>query len=202
MIRVLIAEDAAMVRGALVALLALEDDLDVIAEVGRGDEIVPAAQRWTPDVAVIDVGLPGLDGLSAAAQLRDRVPGCRVLILTGLSRPGTLRRVLDADIDGFLMKDAPPQQLADAVRKVALREPVFHPGLALAAWGDTANPLTLREAEVLLLSAEGAGPREIAQRLHLSTGTVRNYLTIIVDKLNARNRIDAVRIAQDAGWLH
>lgn len=191
-----------MIRGALVALLGMEDDLDVIAEVGRGDEIVPAALKWTPDVAVIDVDLPGLDGLSAAGQLRDCVPGCRVLILTGLSRPGILRRALDSGIDGFLVKDAPADQLAEAVRKVAVREPTFDPGLALAAWASGANPLTLREAEVLLLTGEGAGPREIATRLYLSAGTVRNYLTTIVDKLNARNRMDAVRIAEMAGWLH
>jgi two-component system response regulator DesR len=201
-IRILIAEDATMIRGALIALLTLEDDLDVIAEVGRGDEIVPAAQRWIPDVAVIDVDLPGLDGLTAAKQLRSKVPDCRVLILTGLGLPGTLRRAMDAEIGGFLRKDAPPAQLADAVRKVAAREHAFDPGLALAAWVNGSNPLTLREAEILLLAAEGTDPREIGTRLHLSAGTVRNYLTTIVDKLNARNRIDAVRIAQEAGWLH
>jgi two-component system, NarL family, response regulator DesR len=202
MIKVLIAEDEALIRGALVALLRLERDLDIIAEAGRGDEIVPAARRRAPDVAVIDVDLPGLDGLSAARQLRTCLPECRVLILTGLGRPSTLRRAVAAGIDGYLMKDAPPQQLAEAIRNVAARKPTFDPQLALAVWDSAGNPLTLREAEVLQLSAEGLGPREIAGRLHLSAGTVRNYLTAVVDKLNARNRMDAVRVAQEADWLY
>lgn len=191
-----------MIRGALVALLELEGDLSVVAEAGRGDEIVSAALECKPNVAIIDVGLPGLDGVDAVGQLRKNLPECRVLILTGLGRPGTLRRALAAEVDGFLMKDAPPDQLADAVRKVVAGQSVFDPELALAAWGSGKNPLTLREAEMLRLTAEGADPREIATRLYLSTGTVRNYLTSAVDKLNARNRMDAIRIAQEAGWLY
>jgi two-component system, NarL family, response regulator DesR len=200
-IRVLVAEAAAMIRGGLVALLGLEDDLTVIAEVGRGDEILTAAQRWQPDVALIDADLPGLDGLSAARQLRSHMPDCRLLITICPSRPGTVRRALDAGIDSFVMKDAPPEHLADAVRKAAAGERVFNPELALAAVRDGVSPLTLRQAEVLLLTAQGASPQEIAARLHLSSGTVRNYLTCVVRKLNARNRMDAVRIAKEAGWL-
>ncbi|MER7131763.1 response regulator transcription factor [Streptosporangium saharense] len=201
MIRVLIAEDVNMIRGALVALLELEEDLTVVAEVGDGDRIVPEAVRHRPDVALIDVGLPGLDGISAATRLRETLPGCRTLILTGLGRPGTLHRAIEAKVFGYVLKDAPPEELAHAVRAVADGQHVFDPKLALAAWNDGANPLTLREAEVLRLAGSGAGAREIAACLSLSPGTVRNYLTAIVAKLNARNLIDALRLAQESGWL-
>ncbi|EMF55886.1 response regulator transcription factor [Streptomyces bottropensis] len=201
MIRILLAEDMHMVRGALVALLTLEDDLTVVAEVERGDRIVPTALECEPDVAVIDVDLPGLDGLSAAAQLAGRLPSCRTLILTSLGRPGTLRKALAAQVGGFLLKDAPPDRLADAVRDVAAGKRVIDPQLALAAFDNGENPLTPRETEVLRMAADGAEAADIASRLFLSVGTVRNYLTTVVTKLNARNRVDAIRVARESGWL-
>ncbi|RSS36610.1 response regulator transcription factor [Streptomyces sp. WAC08241] len=200
-IRILLAEDMHMVRGALVALLGLQEDLSVVCEVARGDEIVQAALEHRPDVAVIDVDLPGLDGLSAAARLRERMPECRILILTNLGRPGTLRRALMAQVSGYLLKDAPPGELASAIRRVAAGQRVIDPQLALDTWNSEETPLTEREAEVLQLAAEGRDPAEIAKVLRLSLGTVRNYLTTIVSKLNARNRVDAIRTAREAGWL-
>ncbi|MFI2289912.1 response regulator transcription factor [Streptomyces niveus] len=200
-IRILIAEDMNMVRGALVALLNLQDDLEVVCEVERGDQIVDMALKHRPEVAIIDIDLPGVDGLSAATQLRERLPECGALILTSLGRPGTLRRALEARVSGYLLKDAPSAELATAVRRVAAGQRAFDPELALAAWGEFENPLTDREAQVLRLTAEGAEAREIASVLRLSAGTVRNYLTTIVTKLNARNRVDAIRIARDADWL-
>ncbi|MFC4497380.1 DNA-binding response regulator [Streptomyces ovatisporus] len=201
MIRILLAEDMHMVRGALVALLDLEDDFEVVCELERGDEVVAAALDKRPDVAVIDIDLPGLDGLSAASMLHERMPECRTLILTSLGRPGTLRRALAARVSGYLLKDAPPKELAAAVRRVAAGHRAVDPQLALAAWGGTDSPLTDRETEVLRLAAEGAEAPEIASLLHLSTGTVRNYLTTVVTKMNARNRVDAIRIARESGWL-
>ncbi|EME97422.1 response regulator transcription factor [Streptomyces mobaraensis NBRC 13819 = DSM 40847] len=201
MIRILLAEDMHMVRGALVALLDLEPDIEVVCQLERGDEIVEAALRHRPDVAVIDIDLPGTDGLTAAAELRERLPECRTLILTNLGRPGTLRRALAAHVSGYLLKDAPPDELAAAIRRVAAGQRAIDPELALAAWGGAESPLTARETEVLRLAAEGAEAGEIAARLHLSAGTVRNYLTTVVTKLNARNRVDAIRIARDSGWL-
>ncbi|MGW3953163.1 response regulator transcription factor [Streptomyces sp. NPDC004752] len=201
MIRILLAEDMNMVRGALVALLNLQDDLEVICEVERGDEIVDMALKHRPDVAIIDIDLPGVDGLSAATLLRERLPQCRTLILTSLGRPGTLRRALEARVSGYLLKDAPSGELALAVRRVAAGQRAVDPELALAAWGEFESPLTDRETQVLRLAAEGAEAREIASMLRLSAGTVRNYLTTIVNKLNARNRVDAIRIAREADWL-
>ncbi|CAL9618817.1 response regulator transcription factor [Streptomyces sp. enrichment culture] len=201
MIRILLAEDMHMVRGALVALLALEGDLRVVAEVERGDVIVGKALECRPDVAVIDVDLPGMDGLSAAERLTQQLPSCRTLILTSLGRPGTLRKALAAQVGGFLLKDAPPDRLADAVRQVAAGRRVIDPQLALAAFDNGENPLSPREAEVLRLAADGAEAAEIAGKLFLSVGTVRNYLTTVVTKLNARNRVDAIRLARDNGWL-
>lgn len=201
MIRILLAEDTNMVRGALVALLNLESDLEVVAEVDNGDLIEPTALAVKPDVAVLDIDLPGMDGLSAASRLRVVLPSCRTLMLTSLGRPGTLRKALDAQVTGFLLKDAPPSQLADSVRKVARGERVIDKELALAAWDSQQNPLTPREMEVLQLAAAGAEVSEISKSLYLSAGTVRNYLTTILNKLNARNRLDAVRLATEAGWL-
>ncbi|WP_282702195.1 response regulator transcription factor [Streptomyces sp. CC219B] len=201
MIRILLAEDMHMVRGALVALLALERDLTVVAEVDRGDRIVPTALECRPDVAIIDVDLPGLDGLSAAAQLSRELPSCRTLILTSLGRPGTLRKALAAQVGGFLLKDAPPDRLADAVRDVRAGKRVIDPQLALAALDNGENPLTPRETEVLRMAADGAEAADIARLLFLSVGTVRNYLTTVVTKLNARNRVDAIRVARENGWL-
>ncbi|MET7643295.1 response regulator transcription factor [Streptomyces sp. NPDC005426] len=200
-LRLLLAEDMNMVRGALVALLSLEDDFEVVAELERGDMIVDAALACRPDVAVIDIDLPGLDGLSAAARLKEKLPECRTLILTSLGRPGTLRRALTAQVNGYLLKDAPPGELANAVRRVAAGHRVIDPDLALAVWGTAETPLTERETEVLRLAAEGLEAGEIAKQLHLAPGTVRNYLTTVVTKLLARNRVDAIRIAREAGWL-
>jgi two-component system response regulator DesR len=200
-IRILLAEDTHMVRGALVALLSLEPDIEVVAEVDRGDLIEAAALQHEPDIAVIDIDMPGMDGVSAAGRLREVMPGCRSLILTSLGRPGMLHRALAAHVSGFLLKDAPASRLADAIRRISNGERVIDSELALAAWEGGHNPLTGRETEVLKLAAEGADIVEIASRLYLSHGTVRNYLTTIVTKLNARNRLDAVRIAEQAGWL-
>lgn len=190
-----------MIQGALVALLQLEPDLHVVSTVDRGDTIVAAALESKPDAAVIDIDLPGIDGLTAAAELHERLPSCRTLILTSLGRPGTLRRALSAQVSGFLLKDSPPSQLALAVRSVATGRRVVDPQLALSAWDSPENPLSPRELEVLRLAARGADAAEIAGCLYLSKGTVRNYLTAIVGKLGARNRIDAIRIAEEAGWL-
>jgi two-component system response regulator DesR len=200
-IKVMIAEDVHMVRGALVALLRLESDIEVVAEVAGGDEILPTAKAIRPDVAVIDIDLPGKDGLTAATELREQLPECRTLILTSLGRPGTLRRALAAKVGGFLLKDAPPDKLASAIREVYVGRRVVDSDLALAAWDSADCPLTGREVEVLRLAADGANAVDIAARLYLSAGTVRNYLTTAVTKLNARNRVDAIRIAKEAGWL-
>ncbi|MFF0103555.1 MULTISPECIES: response regulator transcription factor [Streptomyces] len=201
MVRILLAEDVHMVRGALVALLELEHDLQVVASVDRGDLIVPSALETRPDVAVIDIDLPGTDGLTAAADLHQKVPECRTLMLTSLGRPGTLRRAMAARVSGFLLKDSPPSRLAQAVRSVAAGRRVIDPELALTAWEAPDNPLSPRETQVLRLAARGADAAEIADQLYLTQGTVRNYLTAIVDKLKARNRIDAIRIAEEAGWI-
>ncbi|MEU7895460.1 response regulator transcription factor [Nonomuraea sp. NPDC049152] len=201
MIRVLLAEDMHLVRGALVALLNLEPDIEVVAEVHTGDAVVPTAMAHRPDVAVIDVYLPVMDGLAAAAELHRLLPECRTLILTGLFRPGNLRRAVAAHTSGFMLKDAPPAQLAEAVRRVAAGDLVVDPELAMLALRKDDSPLTAREIDVLRLTAEGGDVAEIAARLFLSVGTVRNHLTTIVTKLNARSRVDAVRIAHDAGWL-
>ncbi|WP_216217123.1 response regulator transcription factor [Amycolatopsis aidingensis] len=201
MIKVLLAEDVQMVRGALVALLGLEQDIEVVASIANGDEILPAVKEKEPNVAVLDIDLPGLDGLSAAAQIHDIAPGTRTLILTSLGRPGTLRRALDARVNGFILKDAPISQLTDAIRAVSVGRRVIDTQLALSAWDGDQCPLTPRELEVLRLTADGADAAEIAGSLYLSVGTIRNYLTTVTTKLDARNRIDAVRIAKKSGWL-
>ncbi|WP_223198913.1 response regulator transcription factor [Solihabitans fulvus] len=201
MIRLLIAEDQHIVRGALVALLNLEDDLEVVAETGSGADVPPLALAHTPDVAVLDIDMPGMDGLSAAAALRERLPACRVLLLTGHGKPGHLRRALAAQVNGFLLKTAPLDDLTAAIRTVAAGGRVLDPSLAVTAWDLADNPLTPREKDVLTLTAGGAEAPEIAAELFLSAGTVRNHLTAIVGKLNARNRTDAVRIAREAGWI-
>ncbi len=200
-IKVLIAEDVHMVRGALVALLRMEPDIEVVAEVSGGNDIMPTARTTQPDVAVIDIDLPGKDGLTAAAELHEQLPTCRTLILTSLGRPGTLRRALAAKVGGFLLKDAPPDKLASAIRDVSIGRRVVDSDLALAAWDTADCPLTGREIEVLQMAADGANAVDIAARLYLSAGTVRNYLTTAVTKLNARNRVDAIRIAKESGWL-
>ena len=200
-IKLLLAEDVKMLRTALVALLEFEADLSVVADIERGDEIVPTALRTNPDVAIIDIDLPGLDGLTAAADLHERMPCCKSLILTSFGRPGTLRRALSAHVSGFLLKDAPPAGLVSAIREVNSGRRVIDPQLAMATWESQDNPLSRRETEILCMAARGADPAEIAAQLYLSLGTVRNYLTSIVMKLNARNRVDAIRIASEAGWI-
>jgi two-component system response regulator DesR len=197
----MIAEDVHMVRGALVALLSLESDIEVVAEVADGDHILPTARDAGPDVAVIDIDLPGKDGLTAAGELHEQLPEIRTLILTSLGRPGTLRRALAVKVDGFLLKDAPPDTLASAIREVSAGMRVVDRDLVLAAWDSTDCPLTGREIEVLRMAANGANVVDIAADMYLSAGTVRNYLTTTVGKLNARNRVDAIRIARDVGWL-
>jgi len=201
MIKVLLAEDVQMVRGALVALLNLESDIQVVASVASGNDIIPAVTRERPDVAVLDIDLPGMDGLSAAALIHEMEPQTRTLILTSLGRPGTLRRALDARVNGFILKDAPIDELADAIRGVSIGRRVIDSQLALAAWEGDECPLTPRELGVLRLAAGGDDAMEIAKRLFLSVGTVRNYLTAATTKLDARNRVDAVRIARAAGWF-
>ena len=190
-----------MIRGALTALIELEPGLKVVAAVGRGDDIVSSALDHRPDVAVIDIHLPGLDGLTAAAMLHDVMPTCKTLILTRLGRGGNLRRARDAHVSGYLLKDAPPDQLAAAIRSVAAGQRVIDPQLAVAAWESDSNPLSAREHEVLRMTADGMQPAAIAGALLLNIGTVRNHLTAIVTKLDARNRVDAVRKAYDEGWL-
>jgi two-component system, NarL family, response regulator DesR len=197
----MLAEDVRILRETLTAVLELEDDFVVVAAVGRGDEVLAAAAEFRPDVVVLDIDLPEMDGLTAARLLRDRMPDCRTLMLTGMARPGYLRRALAADVSGFLLKHSPPDELIEAIRKVAAGERVVDPQLALAALSTADSPLSPREADVLRLAATGAEPDEIAERLPLTRGTVRNYLSTAVMKLNARNRVDAIRIATDEGWL-
>ncbi|HEY7983232.1 MAG TPA: response regulator transcription factor [Ktedonobacterales bacterium] len=201
MIRVLLAEDQAMVRGALVALLALEGDIEIVAEVARGDVVLAQALESTPDVALLDIEMPGSDGLTAAAQLHERLPACRVLILTTFGRPGYLRRAMESGAAGFLLKDAPASQLADAIRRAMAGERVVDPALAAAALSEGRNPLTERERAVLVAGKDGASIAEIAAALYLSEGTVRNYLSVAMQKLGAHNRTEAARTAEQMGWL-
>jgi two-component system, NarL family, response regulator DesR len=200
-IRVLVAEDMRILADTLVAVLNLEDGIEVVAQVSDGEAIVPAVADNRADVAVVDIDLPGTDGLAAAARLHDQCPGCKVLILTALGSPANLRSALAAHVAGFLVKDTPAAGLAEAVRAVAAGGRVIDPRLALAALEIPDSPLSAREAEVLRAFAAGAGPAEIAADVHLSYGTVRNYLASAVTKLGARNKVDAVRIAAEAGWL-
>jgi two-component system response regulator DesR len=200
-IRLLVAEDQSLVRGAIVALLGLEPDLQVVADVARGDEVVPRALETRPDVALLDIEMPGLDGLSAAAQLRTALPACRVIVVTTFGRPGYLRRAMEAGATGFLLKDAPAGQLAEAIRRVAAGGRVVDPALALDALTEGSNPLSGREREVLATSLEVATIAEMAQRLSLSEGTVRNHLSAAIQKVGARNRAEAARMAQEKGWL-
>ena len=201
MIRVLLAEDQGMMRGALALLLGLEPDIEVVAEVATGAEVVAEAVRVRPDVALLDIEMPGVDGLTAAAELRQRLPGCKVLILTTFGRPGYLRRAMEAGASGFLVKDAPVQELASAVRRVLKGERVVDPALAAAALSVGPNPLTDREREVLAAAADGATVADVAAALHLSESTVRNYLSAAIGKTGSRNRIEAVRVARQRGWL-
>ena len=200
-IRLLIADDQALVRGALAALLDLEPDLEVVAEVGRGDEVIDAAKNSQPDVALLDVEMPGLDGIEAAAALRTAVPGVRVLMVTTFGRPGYLRRAMEAGAAGFVVKDTPATQLADAVRRVHQGLRVVDPSLAAETLVAGTSPLTGREADVLRAAREGGTVADIAKELHLSEGTVRNHLSAAIGKTGARTRAEAVRLADENGWL-
>jgi two-component system response regulator DesR len=200
-IKVLIAEDMHLIRGALVALLSLERDMEVVAELERGDVIVDAALRTRPDVAVLDIDLPGLDGLTAAGRLYEQLPECRTLVLTGLSQPGHLLRALKVHVRGFIVKDAPADTLADGIRRVAAGERVIGSDLVAAALETGVSPLTPRESDVLRAAEDGIATDQIATELSLSPATVRNYLSNAITKVGARNRIDAIRIARNAGWL-
>ncbi len=200
-VRVLLAEDQHVVRRALVALVDLEDDLHVVADVDRGDAVLAAALASRPDVAVLDLDMPGLDGLEAAALLRERLPACRVLVLTGLAQPHHLLRALRQQVHGFLAKDAPAADLVGAVRRVAAGARVLDPDMVAAALEIGPSPLTARETDVLRTAARGESTAQIAASLFLSPATVRNYLSSAMAKLGARNRVDALQIAQRSGWL-
>jgi two-component system response regulator DesR len=200
-IRLLLADDQELVRDALCALLQLQDDFEVVASIGRGDEVAAAAAATRPDVALLDIEMPGLDGLAAAAVLSSQVPDCRVIILTTFGRAGYLRRAMEAGAVGFVVKDAPAETLAEAIRRVSRGEHVIDPALAAATIVAGESPLTARERDVLIASRSGASVAEMAGRLYLAEGTVRNYLSAAMAKTSARNRMDALRIAEDRGWL-
>ncbi|QNK80429.1 response regulator transcription factor [Nakamurella sp. PAMC28650] len=201
MTRILIADDQAMIRGAFAALLGLEPDFDVVAQVGSGDQVVPQALLTRPDVALLDVQMPGLDGLAAAASLHSQLPTCRVIILTTFGRPGYLRRAMEAGAQGFLVKDAPPEQLIDAIRRVLAGLRVVDPGLAAETLSVGESPLTGRERDVLSTALSGGTVAEIAASLYLSEGTVRNHLSSVIGKTGTTTRAEAARVATDRGWL-
>lgn len=201
MIRVLVADDQALIRGAFATLIGLEPDMTVVAQVGSGDQVLPAAVRESPDVALLDVQMPGLDGLAAAALLAERVPSCRVVILTTFGRPGYLRRAMAARAAGFMVKDAPPETLIDAIRRVHAGLRVVDPDLAAESLALGDSPLTGRERDVLLATADGGTVGQIAKRLFLSEGTVRNHLSSVIGKTGAATRADALRVATERGWI-
>lgn len=200
MIRIVLAEDQEIVRTALVSLLELEDDIEVIGQAGRGDDALKMIIALRPDVALLDVDMPGGDGLSVAAELSVRLPQCRSLILTALNKPGVLQRALHARASGFVVKHAPADELISAIRSVAAGQRVVSPSLAIAALDDPYSP-TPRELDVVRLLADGASAKEIARRLYLTEGTVRNYTSSLISKCGARNRVDLVRIADERGWI-
>ncbi|WP_295826013.1 response regulator transcription factor [uncultured Microbacterium sp.] len=201
MIRLLIADDQALVRGALAALLGLEADIEVVAQVGRGDEVVEAARTSKATVALLDIEMPGIDGIAAAAQLRAEVPGCRALIVTTFGRPGYLARAMQAGASGFVVKDTPAAELADAVRRVSTGLRVVDPALAAESLAQGDSPLTERETDVLAAARDGGSIADIARTVHLSEGTVKNHLSSAIGKTGGRNRADAVRVAVERGWL-
>jgi two-component system, NarL family, response regulator DesR len=200
-IRVLLAEDQAMIREALAALLSFEDDIEVVAQVGRGDEVLKAARDSNPDVALLDIEMPGLDGLAAAAALKRASLDTGIIILTTFGRPGYLRRAMESGVSGFIVKDSPADKLAETIRQVRAGRRVIDPDLAAAALAGGACPLTPRERDVLAACQDGATIAEIAAALYLSEGTVRNYLSSCIQKTGARNRTEALRIAKERGWL-
>jgi two-component system, NarL family, response regulator DesR len=200
-IRVLLAEDQTLVRGALRALLDLEEDIEVVAEVGRGDEVLAAARAAGPDVALLDIEMPGQDGIEAARELAAELPGVRAVVLTTFGRPGFLRRAMEVGAAGFLVKDSPVAELARAIRAVVAGERVIDRDLAAAALALGATPLSAREADVLRAAAGGATVADIAGSLFLSEGTVRNYLSSAIGKTGARTRVEAARVAEEKGWL-
>jgi len=201
MIRVLLAEDQVMFRTAVRRLLELEEDIEVVAEVGRGDEVVETALARRPDVAVIDIEMPGQDGLSVASELRQRLPGCRALILTMYGRPGFIQRAMAGGVSGFVLKDAPIEILAGAIRRCAAGESVVDPNLAARALRAGVSPLSNREQEMLAASADGLSTAELATRFWLSEGTIRNRVSEVLRKLGVRTRAEAVQIAKHNGWL-
>ncbi|MCK2216556.1 response regulator transcription factor [Actinomadura sp. ATCC 31491] len=201
MIRVVLAEDQGMVRGALASLLGLEPDIEVVGEAADGAQAVEVAARTRPDIALLDIEMPGTDGLAASAAITREVPGCRVMILTTFGRPGYLRTAMEAGAVAFLVKDSPARELAAAIRRVHAGERVIDPALAAAALSAGPNPLSARERDVLAAAADGSTIGDIAARLHLSEGTVRNYLSSAIQKTHARNRIEAVQRARTQGWL-
>ncbi|AFA72498.1 two component transcriptional regulator, LuxR family [Gordonia polyisoprenivorans VH2] len=200
-IRLLLADDQALVRGALAALLDLESDLEVVAQVGRGDEVVDAAREHAADVCLLDIEMPGTDGIEAAAALRRYLPGVRSLIVTTFGRPGYLRRAIDAGASGFVVKDTPASELADAVRRVHAGLRVIDPTLATESLTSGDNPLTQRESEVLRAALSGATVATIATQVHLSAGTVRNHLSSAIGKTGTATRAEAARVARERGWI-
>lgn len=201
MIRILLAEDQTMMRGALRTLLSLEDDMTVVAEAERGDQVVEVALSTRPDVALLDIEMPGMNGIDAAAALRRALPSCSCMILTTFGRPGYLRRAMESGVTGFLLKDAPVEELAAAIRRVIAGQRLVDPGLAAAALSEGKSPLTVREREVLAASRSGASVAQIAKHLCLTKGTVRNYLSLAIQKLGVHNRTEAAQLAEGKGWL-
>jgi len=200
-IRVLVAEDQGMMRDAIALLLGMEDDIEVVATVGSGDQALAAALETRPDIALLDIEMPGRGGIEVAADLREKLPGCKILIVTTFARPGYLRRAMEAGARGFVAKDGPVEELAAAIRKVIAGQRVIDPALAAAALAAGPNPLTDRERDVLAAADGGATIADIAARLFLSENTVRNYLSAAIGKTGARNRIEAVQTARHNGWL-
>ena len=201
MIRILLAEDQGLVRGALAALLGLEPDIEVVATAADGEQALALCEAHAPDIVLTDIEMPRMTGLELAAQLSARGAPCKLMIVTTFGRSGYLRRALAAGVRGFLLKDAPAETLAAAIRTVHAGGRAIAPELALASWSGAQDPLTERERQVLRLAGEGASSADIARQIHLSEGTVRNYLSEAISKLNAGNRVEAYRLARDAGWL-
>lgn len=201
MIRAMLCDDQALVRGALASLLRLEPDIEVVAEVGSGTEVLATAERTSPDIVLLDVQMPGPDGLTVAAEVHQKLPACRVIICTTFARPGYLSRAMAAGAAGFVVKDSPPEVLVDAIRRVHAGLRVVDPALAAESMATGVNPLTERERDVLLAAADGGTVTDIARSVHLSPGTVRNHLSAVMGKTQARTRAEAVRLAEANGWL-